>query len=136
MSVYFQRKNFLYFILLIWLSFNSYSQTENFDIAGVDSALANATLSLADSLRKTYQYDSSNYYYEKASEIYLTKAKSSGLIDKVLWEKYINYQNQIGWNLAVYLGEIQKAIELLNSTLKTGISKLGKSNLFVAKNIQ
>jgi len=41
-----------------------------------DTIVANRYFNKADSLTKYYQYDSANFYYQKASDIYLALATS------------------------------------------------------------
>ncbi len=52
---------------------------------------------------------------------------------EALWQKYIDCQNWIGWNLAVYQAEFKKAIDHIKNTLTFGINKIGKNNAKVGE---
>lgn len=135
------------FLFLIFLPYNSLSQA--------DTTLANFYVHLADSLRKARQYDTSNYYYQKASELYLhgtiagldslpanlsrtegrvALARSgemeSSVTNRELGEKYFHCQNRIGHNL-IYMMEFKNGVQHINNTLRSAISKLSKKNSVV-----
>ncbi len=73
----------------------------------VDSTEAEKLYKKADDFWRDVQYDSSNFYYEKASSIY-EKYKS--------WKNFIDCQKNIGINYR-YLGNYAKAFTHLNNGL-------------------
>lgn len=104
-----------------------------------DTILAEQYIQLAEKFRKDAIYDSSNYYYNKGGEIYLTTARyfeekenqkvnfkepeidtSSSInisMSKYFWRKYFECQNQICWNLITFQGKANLAIDSLENIL-------------------
>ena len=104
----------------------SYAQVEhqrNPDKVGEDTTAAKDYLQLADSLYKASQYDSSNYYFQKAGLLY-KKAEN--------WEKYVLCNYRIGWNYNL-TAEYNNAIKILQNGLAVGLEKIGNDHIVIAK---
>jgi len=116
---------------LILFSNQAISQTDS-TFANQDTTLANKFFARAEELHEKTQYDSSNYYYEKASMIYeITASKYNKL---KLWEKYISCINSAFYNF-LKQGNYQNArnyLDKLNETLGLGLTKFGEKHLRVA----
>ena len=83
-----------------------------------DTTLANQYLTKAKELAKKAQYDSSNFYYEKASVIYERYAIKSN--NKKGWEKYVACITSLATNFQ-RLGKYDKTLEYLTKAEKTGL---------------
>ncbi len=81
-------------------------------------------------LAKAAQYDSSNFYFEKANEVYGSLSQSFSL--KSLWEKTLQCYNSISSNLTG-MGKYEEAMEYLNQALKDGLENLGENHIEVAQ---
>jgi CHAT domain-containing protein len=118
---------FLIFTLFILLSNTQQqhisSQTEN-KIALLDTIIANEYFNKAEKLYKDAQYDSSTFYFDKASVIY-EKEKE--------YEKYSKCYYKIGNNFKKK-GEYKSALRYLNKSLDIGLNKLDSNNLVIAQN--
>ncbi|MBN4065899.1 tetratricopeptide repeat protein [Candidatus Amoebophilus asiaticus] len=87
-----------------------------------DTTLAFHYFQVADSLKRTAQFDSSSYYYKKAADRFASFNN---------WDFYVKSHNWIGWNIASHEGRYQKAISYLEKTLETALIKLGEEHLQV-----
>jgi CHAT domain-containing protein/Tfp pilus assembly protein PilF len=94
-----------------------------------DTTLANEYFAKAEEHAKEAQYDSSNFYFEKASAIYENAGVQHD--DPKIWEKYIKCYNTTGSNLT-RKGDYNNAMIYLNRALEVGIRKLGEMQPDVA----
>ena len=108
------------FIAFILSSNQTFSQP-NTKLTEPDTTLANQYFYKADSLAKKAQYDSSNYYFEKASVIY-KEAK--------IWGKYVKCLNNIGINLRKK-SKYENAMEYLKKALNVGLYRLSENHIEV-----
>ena len=99
-------KNFT-LILIIVTFYSVFPLSEMFSMEPADSTEAQKLYKKADDFWRDVQYDSSNFYYEKASSIY-EKYKS--------WKNFIDCQKNMGVNYR-YLGNYPQAFAHLNNGL-------------------
>lgn len=94
-----------------------------------DTSLARNYFIKAEQLSKEAQYDSSNFYFQKAAVIY----KNIGLKPNTsaISERLVTCYNRLGINFRKQ-GEFRQALEYLNMALDVGLNKLGAQNLNVA----
>ena len=122
------------FFLIIILAKTSFAQIDSNDIIKSytleDTVLANELIGKAKEFSDKAKYDSSNYYYENAIEIYKQLAEKSS--DKKYWEAAAFASNSVGWNILME-GDNDSALASLMRTLDFGLLKLGKNNKEVAQ---
>ncbi len=106
MNKYPDMKNYILLLIIAALTLVS-PVSEAFSMEPADSTEADWLYKKADDFWRDVQYDSSNFYYEKASSIY-EKFKS--------WKNFIECQKNIGTNYR-FLGNYSQAFTHLNSGL-------------------
>lgn len=94
-----------------------------------DTLIANEYFKKADSLSNAAHFDSSIFYYEKASIIYEKVAQMH--LGIAFWAKYVKCYRQMGWNYMLKAQYFQ-AIEYLEKGLAAGLDRLGSENIVVA----
>lgn len=94
-----------------------------------DTTLAREYFERAMKLAEDAQYDSSNYYSEKAAAIYQKAALTNDQVE--LWVYYIDCNNLVGDNLMMS-GKLTESRLLLEQTLKLSVEKLGEAHLSTA----
>ena len=99
-------KNIL-LLLLILLFAQIFPLSELYSMEPADSTEADKLYKKADDYWRDFQYDSSNFYYEKAASLY--KQEKS-------WKNFIDCQKNIGINYR-YLGNYAQAFNHLNNGL-------------------
>jgi CHAT domain-containing protein/tetratricopeptide (TPR) repeat protein len=116
------------FISFLLCSTPIWSQN-NFISIEQDTTLAQKIFNRAIDLTNKAQYDSSNYYFEKASLIYEKAAIQNN--EAKTWEKYVSCINLLGSN-AVEQGKYENAMEYLNQSLEIGLNKLGENHIEIS----
>jgi len=91
-----------------------------------DTTLARHYVALADSLAKESKFDSSNFYFEKASSIYKKSAEQNG--ERETWARYIQTLENLGKNL-IKQGQYKSASEYLTKALQVGLKELGEDHV-------
>jgi len=94
-------------LLIITILFSSCPVSEILSMSPADSLEAEKLYQKGDDFWRDVKYDSSNYYYEKASKLF-EKGES--------WKSYIDCQKNMGINFR-YLGNYNQAFSHLNSGL-------------------
>jgi len=116
----------IYFITLFSVLFfhlqQTYSQNKN-EENKPDSTLADDYFAKAESLYEEAHYDSSNFYFEKASSLYQNKDN---------WLEYIKCLNRLANN---YIDEAEYALAMtyLEKALRIGQNKLSEQHLEIAQ---
>ncbi len=87
-----------------------------------DSSLGDVYFNKAEELYGKGDYDSSTYYYNKASEIFKTESR---------WKNYLISKNYAGINYR-YLANLKESFKVLNEALEIGLEKFGINNSVVA----
>jgi len=88
-----------------------------------DTARANQYLAKAQNFAQEAQYDSSNFYFEKAGEIYQSEQD---------WANYVKCQYNLGRNF-VFSGELEPAGKFLHHALSIASEKLGNTHLYISE---
>lgn len=108
---------------------NSISEVvKNFSLS--DTLTAIEFYKKADSLSSAAQYDSSNYYFEKARNIYELAYQRDSNPDFI--RKILYCENEIGWNLKEQ-GLYDFALIRLTQALDFGLKQLDENNIEVAQ---
>ncbi len=94
-----------------------------------DTTLAAEYFATAEKLVLAAQYDSSNFYFEKAREIYERFGELYNL--KTIWKKLLLCNNRLAGNL-LDQGQYELAMNYLNKSLEISKIKLGGDNAEVA----
>lgn len=95
-----------------------------------DTVLANQYFELGKSFATKAVYDSSNYYFRKAGEIFNSLCNKYNQTD--LWRSLIACSNKIGWNL-IWQEKHKESHDLLEKNLTLTIDKLGDNDIETAQ---
>lgn len=117
---------FSFTVLLLSVTSPAQSQTST---AGEDTTSANQYFAEAVKLTKESEYDSANFYFEKAAAIY--EKAAAQFLDKTFWERWVDSYNYIGDNLQEQ-AKFKSALGALNHALEIGRQKLGEQHPLVA----
>lgn len=124
------RRHKILLLCLCGLSFSTFASAQTVVSFVVDDTVqANYYFDKGDSLTLYAKYDSANFYYEKASAIFLaiaSQTEKSGL-----WKKYIDCCNRMGDNFRLK-DRHKEALNYLNKALEIGTAKLGQNHPEVA----
>lgn len=116
-------------VALILFSNQGISQSDSTFVAQ-DTTLASQYFAQAAELRGKAQYDSSLYYFEKASVIFEKIATQYD--DTKTWERYIECLGKVNSILQIQ-GKYDMAMEFLKRALEIGLNKLGENHVQIAK---
>ena len=117
------------FLLLLAIAIPVTGQTGT-PLAVDDTTFANQYFAKAEKFFADTWYDSSTFYYLKASGIYQPMAIKLNSLK--LWEKHITCHNEVISNLT-FERKYDEAMAQANLALKMGYEHLGKNNTIVAK---
>jgi len=116
------KRTILLFLIAIYTCFQSQAQS-------IDIKQAREYAKKGDDFYKLSQFDSSNYFYQKAADVFGKLALKNN--DTTLLEKKFQYLYFKGWNISLS-GKNQDAIDYLFPLLDQAINALGDQNLQVA----
>ncbi len=95
-----------------------------------DTTLANELLKQGKTLTRAGKYDSSNYCFEQAKEIYEQLSEQHDL--EMIWEGIVHCYDRIGWNL-FRTGKYERSFHILKRALEIGIPKLSENHIDIAQ---
>lgn len=95
-----------------------------------DTSIAAEYFKKGKMLSEKAEFDSSNFYYDKAKAIYDQLCEQVDM--RILWEKKLQCYNNIGGNLTAK-GKYDRALEQLTHALEIGLKKFGENDVEVAQ---
>ncbi len=120
---------YLHLLILYFFLFISNTLFARSYISISDTIIANEYQALGKKYAKEAKYDSSNIFFIKASELYISLAKKTENLK--FWKKHVNSQVQIGTNYWKTRNH-EKVFEFYNSALNKANENLEKNDLLIA----
>lgn len=118
----------LFFFLIIFYRKDLPQEISKYELS--DTTLANQYFELGKSFSTKALYDSSDYYFGKAGEIFNSLCSKYNQTD--LWRSLIACSNKIGWNL-IWQEKPKESHDLLEKNLMLAIDKLGNNDIETAQ---